>query len=290
MAENIWEYICGEDIAVAMRLVGCDEKYISGNASDYEKFRELMSILALFDGCEILEKCCEKIGFAIGEELTVSQIKEISAIDIWQKYPSHNTLCCDKISPNIRVEKDNYKSSCRVEDITVDYLNNSVDVFSLAGAFLDASLKKVKIEERLENPIIIHFFEGKFNRPDRYSAEKVFKKISFDEKCNNYENNIFLCQLVCEIIYAKKDNYPTFIFDIKNGSECVEGLIKYLVKRSLEARIYLLADQSVPLQEVRRICLCGNRNCFVTPVVFENDSEYLKELARIYPSGLIIHK
>ena len=55
MSENVWEYICDDGVKEAMRLCGCEEKYISGNASDFEKFREWMATLTLFDNNEYMQ-------------------------------------------------------------------------------------------------------------------------------------------------------------------------------------------------------------------------------------------
>lgn len=290
MAENIWEYIRGDDVAEAMRLVGCDEKYISGNASDFEKFREWHSILPLFEGCETMEKSCKRIGVAIGEELTLARMWEYTAPLIWQKYTSLNSSVYVDLTIKKCDEKNNYRSSCRVENTTVDYFNKSADILSFAKCLDGGYGEDDMIAENLEKPITVRFFDGEFDRPDRYAAENALKRILLGEKCNNKEKNILLCQLVCEIIYAKKDNYPIFVFDVKNGSACTEGLIKYLVKRSLGARIYLLTDIGIQPQEVRALCLLGNRDCFVTPLIAENDTEYLRELGKIYPRGLITCK
>ncbi len=290
MTENIWEYIRGEDVAESMRLIGCEDKYISGNASDFEKFREWIAVLAFFDGTEMAKKHCEKIGFAIGENLTPGQIKRSSASLIWKKYASLNCLIIEDLEEFSREEKDNYVPSYRRENITVDFFNNTANILSFSSMLSEDAKKNEDDEISLKNPIEVLFFEGEFNRPDRYTAEKVLKKIGAGEKCNNNENNLLLCQLVCEIIYAKKDNCPIFVFDIKNGSECAEGLINYLVKRDLEARIYLLPDSSVPSRRVIDLCLCGSRKCFVTPVVPKNYSDYLAELEKIYPCRLILRK
>ena len=290
MTENIWEYIRDEDVAEAMRLVGCEEKYISGGASDFEKLREWLSVLVLFEGSETAKKSCEKIGLAIKEELTPDKINACSAACIWQKYASLNSLALEELSLNCCEGKDNYTPSCKRENITADFFNNTTPISSLAVLLSKDVKEKGNVEISLEKPIDVCLFEGDFNRPDRYSAEKVLKKIENGEKCNNKENNLLLCQLICEIIYAKKDNYPRFVFDIKKGSECAEGLIKYLVKRELRARIYLLIDSTVPPSRVRELCLCGSRECFVTPLVSENYSECLDSLALIYPRGMINHK
>lgn len=290
MTENIWEYISGDDVAEAMRLVGCEEKYISGDAADFEKLREWLSVLVLFEGSETAKKACKKIGLAIKEELTPDKINACSAACIWKKYASQNLLALEELSLKYCEEKDNYTPSCIREDVTADFFNNVASVLSFVPLITKGAEEKKNIENILEKPIEVNFFEGEFNRPDRYSAEKVLKKIENGEKCNNKENNLLLCQLICEIIYAKKDNYPRFVFDIKKGSECAEGLIKYLVKRELRARIYLLIDSTVPPSRVRELCLCGSRECFVTPLVSENDSECLDSLALIYPRGMINHK
>lgn len=290
MAENIWEYIRGEDAAEAMRLVGCDEKYISGDASDFEKFREWLSVIALFEGSETSKIACEKIGFAIGETLMPEQINACCAGEIWRKYALINSFCFEGLPFNSCEEKDNYIPSYRRENITADFFNNTVPMLSCIDLLSKDAEEKRNVQIFLEKAIKVDFFEGEFNRPDRYSAERALEKIIVGEKCNYKENNLLLCQLVCEIIYAKKDNTPNFVFDIKKGCECAEGLIKYLVKRELEARIYLLIDSTVPPSKVRELCFCGSRKCFVTPLVLKNDSEYLDALAQIYPRGLISHK
>ncbi len=287
MAQNIWEYIRGDDVTEAMRICGCDEKYISGKASDFEKFRELLATLSLFENNGFAEKCCEKIGVAIGEELTLTRIKEYSASLIWKKYGCLNSLSVEDFSVNISDEKNNYMPSYKIESITADFFNRAVDILSFAN-LLQGGAEENKVAEKLKKPIAVRFLDGEFDRPNRYSAENVLKKINRGEKCNNAENNTILCHLVCEIIYAKKDNQQIFAFDIKNGDECAEGLIKYLVKRGLGARIYLLTDSGVPPLTVKKICLCGNRECFVTPLLSKNNSEYLQSLEKIYPRGLII--
>ena len=283
MSENVWEYIRDDGVTEAMRLCGCEEKYISGNASDFEKFREWMATLTLFDNNEYMQSCCMKIGVAIGELLTLERIKEYSASYIWQKYASRNCLHIENQLLEYSVEKDNYSPSFNRTNITVDFLNDITDIL-LYETLLSEGYKKT---ERLENSIYVKFFEGEFKRPDRYSAEMISRRNMFGEKCNNAENNLLLCQLVCEIIYAEKNNIPRFVFDLTNGSECASRLVKYLVKRELSARIYLIAEPHISPNTVKEICLLGTRDCFVTPLLRESDSPYVRELEKIYPSGLI---
>lgn len=283
MSENVWEYICDDGVKEAMRLCGCEEKYISGNASDFEKFREWMATLTLFDNNEYMQSCCMKIGVAIGEVLTLERIEEYSASYIWQKYASRNCLHIENQLLEYSAEKDNYSPSFNRNNITVDFFYNTTDILWYE-TLLSKGREKTK---RLENPIYVKFSEGEFKRPDRYSAEMISKRNICGEKCNNTENNLFLCQLVCEIIYAEKNNTPIFIFDLINGSECAAGLLKYLVKRELSARIYLIVEPYISPNKVKEICLLGTRECFVTPLLRDSDSPYIRELEKIYPSGLI---
>lgn len=47
---NLWELFCSSDVLDAMRLGGADEKYVGGDASDYEKFHELCRIMPTLAG------------------------------------------------------------------------------------------------------------------------------------------------------------------------------------------------------------------------------------------------
>ncbi len=283
MTENVWEYMHDDGITESMRLCGCDDKYISGNASDFEKFREWKKTLALFGDNEYARDCCEKLCAAIGESLTFEQIEKCSAEYIWQKYASANRLNDELIYFECGDEKDNYKPSFEWNNITDDFFNEMTDIISYK-ALITGECEETK---KLGVPIHVSFFDGEFKRPDRYSAKTVIEKNHRGEKCNNMENNLLLCQLVCEIIYAEKSNTVKFAFELSNGSECVAGLLKYLVMRALPARIYLIVDSRIPPKTVKEICLLGNRECFVTPLLQERDLQYLCELKKTYPIGLV---
>ncbi len=66
-------------VTCAMRSAGAEEKYITGDGSDFEKFRELCRVYPFFEGNVVQYVCREVLSeiFGIGEELSEKNCEEI---------------------------------------------------------------------------------------------------------------------------------------------------------------------------------------------------------------------
>ena len=70
----------------AMRYAGAEEKYITGDASDFEKFRELCRVFPLFEG-NVAQYVCRAVPKRLFE--IKAELSEDSCEEIWQKTSDH---------------------------------------------------------------------------------------------------------------------------------------------------------------------------------------------------------
>ncbi len=70
----------------AMRYAGAEEKYITGDASDFEKFREFCRVYPLFEG-NVAQHVCREILSRIFE--IKAELSEKNCEEIWQKTADH---------------------------------------------------------------------------------------------------------------------------------------------------------------------------------------------------------
>lgn len=270
-----------------MRLLGCDEKYTNGVASDLECLSEWLSARRLTVGNETAENAEKRIC----ELLNIDGIEGYTADALWQKY---NARYYGEEYEN-SVEKRNHIFSGYKKINCVEKNNNICDIADTADMLngLPDSFEKIRdiIEKSNVTEIKSKLYGNDFDRPDRYAADLAVKKIFNGEKCNIIEKNILFSQIICELAYKIKSGFLQLYLYPCDGLRSSAELVKYLVSRRLRVRIYLCVEADADEREIKAVCLDSGNRCFVTPMLLPCDerkkNDFCNRLSPIYPIGLL---
>ncbi|MBO5203285.1 MAG: hypothetical protein J6B72_01570 [Clostridia bacterium] len=296
---NIWLAIADAGVFELMRLCGCEQKYMSGRASDFERFAELCRILPYLGENQEAADVTERIILALGGLIGRNNVCRESACALWKIYNEKYTEICLYENERILSAYDEKLYN----ELFVEAIKNGDEKnkFKSCVLHLNSLMVQVEFEEFFDilkclkkeiSRIYIDLYNGEFEPPNIYSAERVSKKIYNGEKCNNGENNLLLSQIICTLISQNKCRKMELYIDCNGNYTYAEKLIAYLSRYRLPARIFIAADLSCPPESVARVCRASTDICRATPKIFvgEGDSfdgtlEYAKRLARIYPLG-----
>ena len=302
--KNAWELLASDDVLEAMTLLGCDDKYIYGSASDFEKFKELCATFFMLEGSDVAEKLMKKISGALEKKVCFDHIRADNAIALWKEInvslgafygetpifeQSVENLCRTetKRAKANRVEKNKFINEFFDVNRAVDGIKSSSD--SSLSQFCDMLIKSSNYK------ISVTLNDADFVRPNRYLADGVIKKISDDEKYNLSEYNLLLCQIICELIFADSSRILQLYLNSQSSFSAAKELINYLSMRKLRARIFLCVCSSNSPEDIKITCLLGGNGCFTTPVFIKKDTDtndrtdtFLNSLYRVYPSGNVL--
>ena len=297
---NAWLAIADEGVFELMRLCGCEQKYISGGASDFERFAELCRILPYLGEDQGAIGVAERIISALGGRIGRNNVCGENACTLWKMYNEKYTEICLYENERTLYEYDekSYKKLF-VETIKNSDEKNKFKAYTLhlnslisqaEGIGFSDILKCLKNQEI--SRVYADLYDGGFESPNIYAVKCVSKKIYNGEKCNEAEYNLFLSQIICTIISKNKCRKIELYIDCNGNCNYAEKLIAYLSRYRLSARIFIVADSSCPPESIARVCRASTDVCRVTPKIFVGDGdsfestfEYAKRLARIYPLG-----
>lgn len=220
---NISEAILSSDLLALMKKAGSVKKILNGEASDYEKFRELCKILPKAIGnpqyilahaflkkhfdCEldINEVNCDEIWQICNEKITLEGISEASLI-----YGS-----ADRILPCFRFEIGNNKSITDLQSLEGE-LSRQLDEAQKMGC-------ETVIEPSVENFLI----------PNPYKADLILKKLLAREDVSREEYSLLDAQVKRIIAAECKKREMTLIFE---GCADNSKMLGYLDKSGLLPR------------------------------------------------------
>ena len=284
--KNLWQLIVSDDVITAMQLLGCDERYISGSASDFECFREWISAYPFLNGNETAEKTAEMIGGFLGTSLTCSAVKELNASLIWKR---HCGCCVDDVA--LLSDEFLYNREAPSRILSCDEKEKILSRFEDVSLILSQALSNgydavEKIEKVIgntgSNAFGMKVSDGGFERPDRYHTERYYAEYISGEKS---KSNYILSQILLDAIYEKRCEIIHLIAENKDALMWIEEFVKYLVFRKLKVKIAVHFHREVTPDEVEAICLIGGN---VIPVMSDVAEENIEKIARIIPSGIMV--
>ena len=294
MSGNIWELACKGRVEECMRLLGCEERYVSGAASDFEKFREWCAVLEHLKGNRTAADFYVFLKDSVGVELSENGINGKNAEALWRSCNQKLGYFFDDEICDEKENRSNYVSSCKINAEKDKYKGNMTDVAKVVTALGESSVDKLTnlLISQGNNGYFFDFGEGEFRRPDRYRAGLILEKICCGEKYEIEEMNFLLSQLVCEILYVEKYNETFFVFEHSKGRACSQGTVEYLRSRSLGGRIFLQASLTDTCPEqLKSTCAASTDKLFISPVLLcgkGEDQEALRsKIAETYPLGAV---
>jgi glucuronate isomerase len=154
----------------AMRAYGVDEKYITGNASDYEKFKAFCSILPKFAGHPIYLLSHIELKKNFDCELSIC---EDNSEKIWQYCNSKITTEC--ISDNLLMQRSKVSFVDTFHPFIFNEIHNpaATDLKSIENNLLNM----ISLSDKRGCRIAIAHVIDKFVKPNPYQANEIINKI-----------------------------------------------------------------------------------------------------------------
>ncbi len=270
--QNLWNELCDGDIFEYLRLVGVNEKYISGSASDFEKLYVLCRSLENSEDNLTAGNIAAKISELTGRKMSVADVALTDATQLWTEY--------NKIKYNCAV----YGEMCKPTFFSIPNLYCDEDCRH-PSKIID--LKDLSTDYAQDVYVYAEFFGSEFRRPNAYAVDAELKKQSDGER---YDRDIVLCQKIFSQVYKNPSRKIQLLVHSHGGARYISELVKYAILRKMNLRIFALADGTLSPLQIKSICLLGSNDCFVTPIISEtlwrserSIEEYTAELSRIYP-------
>jgi len=287
--KNLWSEVVNERMLTLMRLVGCDESFFDGRASDFECLAKWIAILPLLDGNTEAKSFAENIGNLLGRNMSVGELLHRKPAELWREYCTAHYVC---EYLGMSDEKYNTHFSCRIDNICDEKRKLTSKTLSVNELICDCEFELEKLLDKLDNLgdflVCAELLEGDFVRPDRYRAGVALKKIKSNEKCNNEEFNILISQLICEAIYRNDNLKIQLNF---SRSDYIKSFIEYLAYRKMKVRIYVSVSVKTSVCDVCDVCRLSGNGLLVTPCLIAEKGiqadGFLEELSRWYPIGML---
>ncbi|MBE6577082.1 MAG: hypothetical protein E7653_02970 [Ruminococcaceae bacterium] len=277
LEKNVWQSAVNKELIEAMRLCGCEKKYIDGSASDYECFCELLSVAKKMHGHDALNAFLHKLDRRGDLGVSYKELTLENARAIWLG-ENKKIFSCDNKHCENSVEKYNFYKSVllldRIEKNTEDY-----------RCFIE-NLKHGLMEN--QSGVLMRFSENTFAVPNPYLAECIFGA------CQKIQNDILLCQILCEIILDKECRKKQIYIDTYGNYKYVHDLISFLNKHNMGASISIAVRVDDAVDDVLSACQLSNDKCFINPYIEvtkniskEKLCDFKKHLSSIYPIGML---
>ena len=244
---NITELLRNSDKIKLMDLLGCDEKYKNGQASDFEWFAEWERILPLCPGhgmAAIYEEEKKLLGIDLPE----------TTAERWRKGNAHLPESVSPIDPSI---------------VCLDlnrFVSESITECADYPALRDAALRYIKNGKNREMHLFLTLSDSIFLRPSPYLANRVFDQVKSDEKWNSKEGALLFAQLLIDLSLAARKAEIRTVPHLWAATSYEKVLLSYLSEhRLLEGEVRLRAYTEGMTDEL--LSLCGSRGAefFVLP-------------------------
>jgi len=284
--KSVKELLQSSDKMMKIHLLGCDEKYKNGTASDYETFAEWERIMPLCVGT--------------GTAALYVEEKRILGIDTaatpreaWQTVTEQPLLQEDLVTL--------YAVSDQTVNI-VSELSNIVrrkEKSPLSYTEIFASLSEIIQEKKARKNKELHFiFDCNFDffeAPNRYRAEQILQEKKYVENFNKNEKFLLSAQLLIDLILVAKQEALTPILHLRRWrtAEQLREFLDYLAAHRLlvgELRIGTLLDTDFKFLTVLCESLCDRISVHPELILLPSDfgtdiAQRLRSLASVYPLG-----
>ena len=272
---NLWERFYTEELGAAMRMSGCREKYIGGNASDFEKLEVLFKLLPLLKGHAAIDAVLELI------DVDDKCVPRNSAREAWLRVGGDKAM----------KSTNDFNTRTQISDEKNNLVKKPTDIEQLLcgeGNFSSA-VKKIFCEIEKNNIDIYIDLEGdEFGAPNRYLANSLYLS------CQKIHNNIVKTQIICEILSNKMCQKTKIYINTSNDPKYMSELVVYLKRHNMNGRIVWCVDAEAKPVDILSVCSETDAEMLVTPhiVVMKNDDydivgKFKNELSRIYPIGML---
>ncbi len=296
---NITDMIKNVEKINIMRALECDEKYINGQASDFEWFDEWERILPLAEGHREVESYTKELA-ALGMSMPHTEYSRERSIYRWRQV-NRDSFCGIFEDGNISNFNENSKISPKnncdstLYDIKIcvsDFAKKCRNIKALSAELYD----NIK---RTSNPYVtlkLNVSEYEYLRPDPYLSEGCYFKYTCGEKLNSKESMAMYAQILIELlVLLKKEKRVSLYLETDGDISHACALARYLNERRIfDGRIWISVTVESDMDGLTKLLTCAYPHIRVTPVidisdktVSEND---LKNLFYRYPQGAFLLK
>ena len=276
-----------ERVIEVFRLCGCDKKYYTGAASEYEMFREILRIYPLLERHELSGVLRKEICRLLGCDGGDVSLDADNAADMWKKYNilEQGGEYTGGINQGLLLKNNVEKYNLKIENV----------VFANDSMALDLDFEEnvhelaLKLEKK-DAVLGIDLCADEFTKPNPYLARQIYENA---EKYNKYQIQSLYCQVICEIYSDKKHNsIPLFIK--ANGHICAaKELLEYMHRHNMTPRTFVGIDARTDVSDVLKTCGFSGGDILITPCIIMSKNninigydEYIKDLSYRYPIGM----
>ena len=278
-----FENRCLENLEISLNDKSI-KKIFNATAYNQEKDLEISAFLeyiynqeAVDDFTSKLTSIVERLKKAFAYDIPIERITPENSRAIWQK---SNDLVCENNSSESKNIVDKYKF------VKSAFVLNGIHKSSREYyAFIDGIKKELAYNYE---HIFVNLTSKEFVAPNPYLAKRIY------DSCEILQDDILLCQLICEICLDKMCQKTKIYVDTKHNYTYLEKLINFLNKHKMRADISFFADPCGDVREVYRLCAMTSSIVCVSPVieVAKNDNDesvlqFISELSKIYPRGML---
>ena len=287
--KNLWEMTSSDGLRDMMCLLACDEKYKKSSSSDYERFAKVCEHIHDLDGNIHAEAFLKKLNDAIGVNIKKEHVNSDNAPLFWRAYNDKDTTLLNDLTVEAKHQISKNKKCVEKNNNIFDvrkYIFS--DIKDEINTFSELSQNLINCYISRENTAFyVCLDSGDLIPPNRYLAELALRRLKSDEKCSNEEVNVLLCQIICELCCALKQE--GICVEIDGDLRTIGDLAEYLSVHGMRARIYCRVDSSNAPEDVLELCLRSTHMCHISPSikVTKNNISFIKSLAAIYPIGAV---
>lgn len=258
----------------AMRQCGVDERYITGDASDFEKFKCFCEALPKFAGHPLYFIAHTELKEYFNCDI---EIKAENAEILWRELNGiilKNGLSDKKLIEDLRIQQARCFYFDHISELERDEIS---DLSALEGDLKARISEEDALGCRLAKIDVIHGFM----KPNPYSANEVIKKLKLGQKLTLDECDLLEMQITRTLCGAAKDRDWSLLVPAYDRMN--EEVISYLISNDLKPRFIpcfvFEADDSITDIEAAMRMYCSNYpigKSFVTVYLQDKMPSYAK--------------
>lgn len=269
--ENLGAWCMSKDKREAMRLLGCDEKYYNGRASDFEMLAEWERVLPFCTGMgsvSLYQKQLSLLGLD-------GRKNHRNICDFWrdgnEKLDEETSLNFSKKYQDIIV-----KQGIDIFDIIMNITKNEKTKYSSFSDWIARICERFLNDS--ERGAVLRFDASKLSyaRPDRYHADLFWKKLIRDEKLNEEETFVLCFQALIEgLLFLKERKISTILHFVAYDSALREQTLSYLQSHHFmegELRFGVSLDEAA--SDILALCSRSDAELRILPEILVRPSDF----------------
>ena len=272
-----------------MRELYCDEKYIYGQASDFELFDEWERVACLAAGHKELSGYRDQLKKLNLPCLKFGEYSRKSSCERWAivngiYYENELAECYTEEVTNEK-KMPLSKSFCKIDidKIVSKYVTECKEYGELVDKITAEALSAVNTDISIK----INTAECEFNRPDPYSAKCVFDGIKRGEKYNKSQSLLLNLRILAELLYRNESGLIKRIhFSTDGNIDTASAVSKYLFARNLlKGEIVIDVSANTDMQSLSALSEAIYPTLKLVPNILASDAATLERIFHDFPAG-----